>query len=167
MAIHVTPRTLGLALGMLAVTTFSAFADEPSSTALGLAAQVIADIGLKGSVDTLAPGLLVEIVKNISAIHPEMQSALRETAIALEPEFQKSEVGVLDDLAHVLAARMNEDDLRATQSFFESPVGKKYLAAQPLMLKELGISGEVWRAQLNNEMIKRLREEMKKKGYDF
>lgn len=62
---------------------------------------------------------------------------------------------------------MTEQELKDTQAFFESPTGKKYLAVQPALLQELAISANVWRPKLATDMMGRLREEMKKKGYDF
>ncbi len=96
-----------------------------------------------------------------------MQSTLHDTLVALLPEFQNADAGVLADLAHVMASKMTEQELKDTQVFFESPTGKKYLAVQPVLLQELGISGNVWRQKLATDMMSRVREEMKKKGFEF
>jgi len=141
--------------------------DEPSAEALQLAAQILDDVGVRFSVEAIPPGLLLALVRNIAAIHPEMQSALRDSAATIAPEFTKSDNKVLADLAHVFAARMTVEELRDTKAFFESPVGKKYLAAQPVILQELSLSSETWRRELSAELLGRLHEEMKKKGYDF
>jgi len=167
MSFSVTNKALALALGLLASTTLAARADEPSASALTLASAVIADIGLKASIDSFVPSLFSEMERNITALHPEMQSSLHETLVALQPEFTKTESSVLNDVAHVMASKMTEQELRDTQTFFESPVGKKYLATQPVLLKELGISAAVWQRTASAELLTRLREEMKKKGYDF
>ena len=74
---------------------------------------------------------------------------------------------MVDDVAHVLAARMTEPEMRDASTFFESPVGKKYLAVQPVLLQELGISSQVWQQRESVDLVARLREELKKKGYNF
>jgi hypothetical protein len=164
---RLTPKVLALAASVIAITSFGARADEPSSNALTLAAQVIADIGLKASVDGEIPTLAGEIQSQLSQLHPEMGSTLHESLVKLLPVFQNADASVLSDLAHVLASKMSEQELKDTLAFFESATGKKYLATQPLLLQELAISAQVWRPKLANDMMSRLRDEMKKKGYQF
>jgi uncharacterized protein len=142
-------------------------ADEPSAEGIALAASVLDDVGLNNSVAAIVPLTLRDLERNIAAIHPEMQSALTEASVAILPEFAKSGEKVLGDLAHVFAARMTEPELRDTKAFFESPVGKKYLESQPVILQEFSVATSVWRRQLSTDLLARLREEMKKKGYDF
>ena len=169
MAFPLTPRRMiwAGAIVALGLVGAGARADEPSPAAVARAGTVLVDVGLKQSVDLIVPSMLSELEHNIAAIHPEMQSALHETITALTPEFAKTASGVMNDLAHVLASRMNEQELRETQAFFEGPTGKKYLASQSAILQELGVSGNVWRRQLSTDMLTLLREERKKKGYDF
>jgi len=144
-----------------------AFADEPTPAALALATSLLSDIGLKQSVDTIVPSMLGQIVQSVVKMHPEMQSALHDAALAAIPDFQKSEVTVIADIAHVLASRMSEQELKETVAFFEGPTGKKYIAAQGPMMEELGVSGVAWRQKLSGEMLTRLRDDVKKKGFDF
>ena len=167
MNFRLTPKRLALVACLLAAQTFAAHADEPSTSALALASQIIADIGLKASVDGEVPSLALEIQTQLAQLHPEMQSTLHEALLTMLPEFQKADAGVLADIAHVLASKMTEQELKDTQAFFESPTGKKYLAVQPVLLQALAISGNAWRPKLANDMMSRLREEMKKKGYEF
>jgi hypothetical protein len=163
---RLTPAGLALAAGLVAAS-LPAYADEPTQSALNVALAVIADVGLKASVDNEVPTLAGEIQQQLAQLHPEMQASLHESLVALLPEFQKADSSVLTDLAHVMASRMTEQELKDTQAFFESPTGKKYLAVQPALLQELAISANVWRPKLATDMMGRLREEMKKKGYDF
>jgi uncharacterized protein len=160
-------RVLSLAAGIALAPVAAARADEPSQNALKLAAQVISDIGLKGSVDSEAPQLAREIYSQLSQLHPEMSASLREGLATIMPDFEKADADVLADIAHVLASKMNEQELKDTLAFFESPTGKKYLETQPALLQELAISGNAWRPKLANDMMSRLRDEMKKKGYEF
>jgi len=155
------------ALVGLAAAAAPARADEPSPEALKIAAAIVADIGLKASVDSIVPGLMGEVEHSIGTIHPEMQSALHETVVAVAPEFATRDASVLADVSHVLAARMTEQELRDTQAFFESPTGKKYLTTQPLLLQAANVSVGAWRRQVSNDIVARVREEMKKKGFEF
>ena len=155
------------ALLALAFAAVPARADEPSPEALKIAGAIIGDVGLKASVDTHVPNLMAEVERSIGTIHPEMQSALHDTVTALGPEFAPRDAAVLADVTHVLASRMSEQELRDTQGFFESATGKKYLASQPVLLQALSASVGAWRRQVSNDIVARVREEMKKKGFEF
>ena len=126
---------------------------SPRPTAIALAAADPDRHRPQAIGGRIVPSMLGELERNIAAIHPEMQTALHETSLAILPEFDKAEASVLNDLAHVLASRMTEQELRETQAFFEGPTGKKYLASQPAILQELGVAGNVWRRQLSTDML--------------
>ncbi len=158
--------------GVLAALTWlgasvSAPAAEPSPEAIKLAARILEDVGLKATVDAVVPYALGELERSVNTTQPEMKGAMHETVLVLTPELIKSASGVLDDVAHVMAARMSEADMKQTIAFFESEAGKKYTATQGPLLQQLSASGNAWRAQLSSTLLPRVREEMKKKGFEF
>ena len=167
MSFFPSKNAIALALGLLVSATLVARADEPSPQALALATKLIGDIGLQASIDSFVPSMFGGVERSVTGMHPEMQSAVHETLVSLQPEFLKTDQSMVDDVAHVLAARMTEQEMRDTSAFFESPLGKKYLSVQPVLLQELSISAQVWQPRESAELIARLREEMKKKGYNF
>ena len=61
----------------------------------------------------------------------------------------------------------DEEEIKEVLAFYESPTGKKYVAAEPAFINELQSSGTAWRQKLANDLLVRVREEMKKKGVDF
>ena len=74
---------------------------------------------------------------------------------------------MLSDITHALASQMSEADLKATLAFFESAAGKKYVGAQPAMFNQLTTSVQAWRETMSQDILPRLRDAMKKKGYNF
>ena len=52
-------------------------------------------------------------------------------------------------------------------AFYESPTGKKFVAAEPAFVNELQVAGSNWRQKLADDLLPRVREELKKKGVDF
>jgi hypothetical protein len=155
------------AVVLAAVALPPAQAAEPSPASVALAAQVLDAVGLKATVDAVVPHMLGELERQIEATHPEMKAALHETVVALTPELVKSEAGVLNDAASVMAAGMSDAELKDTLAFFESPAGKKYVSSQVPILQQLNASGNAWRAQLSSTLLPRIRLEMKKKGFEF
>ncbi len=138
-----------------------------SPTQLDLAKKILVSVGLKASIDQIVPAMLTQLQSQMIKIHPEMGKPLHETLVALLPEFNQGEDGVFEDTAHTLASQLSEPELQQTMTFFQSPAGLKYTQAQAAVLTELGVSGGVWREKLTKIMVDRVREEMKKKGFQF
>ena len=157
---------LGAALA-LAISSVGARADEPTPAALNYANQIFVDIGMKASIDQVVPGMLAQLERNVTSTRPELKDALHETVLAIEPEFIKTEQGVMADSVKFLASKMTEQELKETLAFYESPAGKKYVALEPSVVQEVGNLARAWRQQLSTDILTRAREEMKKKGFDF
>jgi hypothetical protein len=83
------------------------------------------------------------------------------------PEFVMSEEGVIGDAAKFLAGQLSEPELKDVAAFYESPTGKKFMAAQGQVAGEVGRLGAAWRDNLSTDMLARVHEEMKKRGHDF
>ncbi len=169
MACFTSPKTNILIGAVTALLLFGvpARADEPTPAMIDIAAKILADTNLKQSVDVVVPGMFVELERSIGAMHPEMRQVLHETVVELMPGYAGGEEAVLKDVTHTLASQMSEAELKATLAFFESDAGKKYVAAQPAMIKQLTSSVAAWREAMSKDIVPRLRDAMKKKGYDF
>ena len=62
---------------------------------------------------------------------------------------------------------MSEKDLEDVAAFFTSPLGKKYLAFEPIFFQRLEDVLAPWRQELSTDIVTKAREDMKKKGVDF
>ena len=169
MASPASPKIRLLLAGLSSLILFSApvRADEPSPAALESANKLIADLGLKQSLDVVVPLLFGEFEKNVVATRPELKDPLHQVLVSLVPEFGKGEAGVLSDVAHVMASKLTESELKEVLAFYESPTGKKFVAAEPAFVDELQVAGSNWRQKLADDLLPRVREELKKKGVDF
>ncbi len=142
-------------------------AEEPSPAAIDAARAVINGSGMTRSFDGVVPQMLAELERNVTATRPELKDSLHATLVALEPEFAKTEQGVIDGAARILAKYMNEQELKDTAAFFASASGKKYVEAQPLAFNDIIGVVQTWRERLSTDVLARARAEMKKKGLDF
>lgn len=142
-------------------------AEEPSPAAIDAARAVINGSGMTRSFDGVVPQMLAELERNVTATRPELKDSLHATLVALEPEFAKTEQGVIDGAARILAKYMNEQELKDTAAFFASASGKKYVEAQPFAFNDIIGVVQTWRQRLSTDVLTRARAEMKKKGFDF
>ena len=150
-----------------AETTAPAAAPPPSPAALVAANAILADIGVKQSLGLVVPGMLTELERNVTNTRPEIKDSLRETLRAIQPEFDKSAVQMLNQTATILASQMSEKEIEDVAAFFDTPAGKKYLAIEPVFLQKFQAVAEPWRQQLSVDILTRARAEMKKKGVEF
>ena len=160
-------RLLSAGLSVLIFLGAPAKADEPSPAAIQSANRLIAELGLIQSLNVVVPALFGEFEKNVVETRPELKDPLHQVLVALVPEFEKGEPAVLDDVAHVMASKLTEAEIKEVLAFYESPTGKKFVAAEPAFVNELQTSGTAWRQKLANDLLPRVREELKKKGVDF
>ena len=138
-----------------------------SPAALAYAATILNDIGLKPSLDRLAPSMLAEMQREILATRPELKDPVAEAAQIIAPEFLKTEQEILDAVAKDLAFQLTEQELKDVAAFYESPTGKKFQNAQVLIGNRVAAIADAWRRQMSTGMLTRMHEELKKKGKDF
>ena len=169
MASRVRPKISLISAGLSALILFSApvRADEPSPAAIESANKLIINLGLKQSLEVVVPTLFGEFEKNVVATRPELKDPLHEVLVSLVPEFSKGEPGVLNEVARVMASKLSDAEIKEVLAFYESPTGKKFVAAEPAFVNALQSAGTAWRQKLADDLLTRVREELKKKGVDF
>ncbi len=139
----------------------------PSPAAIAAADTILGDIGIKQTIALVVPGMLTELETNVTRTRPEIKDSLRQTLRAIQPEFDKTAVQTFNRAAAILASQMSEKEIVELAAFFESSVGKKYVAMEPVFLQQLSDVVAPWREQLSTDILVRAREEMKKKGIEF
>ena len=140
---------------------------EVSPEKLAIARQVVHGSGMDRSFEPMVPQLEEQIPAVITRTRPELAKDLSSVLAQLHPEFAKKASEMIDIAARIYAQQMSEDDLKATAAFFDSPAGKKYVASQPYMLDELVLKMQAWTQETSTYMMKRVQQEMEKKGDKF
>jgi hypothetical protein len=166
-------RLKTLLIGALATIAVSAaHADDapiaaPTPAAIETAKSVIISSGMTHSFGAVIPEIFGALERNVLATRPELKDPLHTVLLSLVPEFSKTEQGVIDAAGLALAKRMSEQELKDTAAFFNSPSGKKYVAAQPQAFNDIFAALNEWRQKLSVDVLTRAREELKKKGYSL
>jgi uncharacterized protein len=156
----------GLAAGLIGLTAV-ATAQEPSPSATATARELLEAKGASSMVDTLVPGI-VETVKNtFLPTHPSLVKELNDVTAQLRTEYAPRRAEVLNELARPYAQRFSEQEMKEIIVFYRSPIGKKFAAEEPAAIDEGLRRAQTWSNRLSEEIISRLRTEMKKKGHDL
>ena len=136
----------------------------PSAASLLIAKEII---DLKGATTTFDPIItgVVEYHKNLLIqTNPNLSKPIDEVAAKLLNELQGRKAELQQMLARNYAERFNEKELREALAFYRSPLGKKLVAEEPKALEETMKSADAWSRKLADEVVEKLRAELKKRG---
>ena len=68
-------------------------------------------------------------------------------------------------MAKLYATRFTEPELKAILAFYQSPVGQKVLAQEPRIIDASMKFAQDWANKLSDEVVSKMRDEMKKRGH--
>ena len=158
--------TLGLGLGFALGLARPAAAQEPTKSQVDAARSVLILSGMNRSFDVV-PQMMDQIARNLLKTRPELGKDLNAVMDQLTPEFEPRREEMLNLAARIFIKKMTQEELTQIAAFFDSPVGRKYVASQPAMLDELVVSMQGFSQKTSTDLFARVREEMKKKGHEL
>ena len=102
--------------------------------------------------------------------YTDEQNMLRDSIAkwaAAQYDFDKRREDINDIVGRIYASRFTEAELKELLVFYNSPVGKKFIATMPGVIEESFRLTQEWAGKLSEEMVVRLRAEMKKRGHNI
>lgn len=134
---------------------------------LAAAREVVQLSGIANTYNLFYPQLAEALVGNLSRTRPELRDPLIETVRALQAEFAKRNEQMVESTARNFASVMSEKALQETAAFFKSEAGKAYVEMQPKVIDQMMVTLDVWNRQMSEDLMSRVREEMRKKGHSL
>jgi len=163
MILSLAPRCVASAVLFAAV-----LASAPASAAdLKLAREVVEVSGAASSFKDIVPIFLDEAKRTFVRTNPELSKDLDQAIKVVAPEFERRREQLLDQIAGIYAARFTDQELTEIKAFYETPAGVKLVKALPGVLQESYDKTNAWSRQMSQDVVTRLREELKKKGHDM
>ena len=139
----------------------------PTAAQIALAKELVVNSGVSRSFAIVIPQFLDQIGTRVTQTRPDLIKDLNVVMEQIKPEFDKRVEQMVDTAARLYAERLNEQQLKDVSAFFKSASGVKYVEQQPLVLNALYVSMQGWQQQISQDMMTRVREEMKKKGHEM
>jgi uncharacterized protein len=139
----------------------------PTASHVAAARDVIQASGLARSFDFLVPQMMDQLRNAFAQTRPEIMDELTKTMLALRPEFESQREEVLQAAAKVYATYLTEAELKDISAFFKSPSGARYVNTQPPLLDQLYTELQSWNRKTSDQMLARVRAEMKKKNIEM
>ena len=151
----------------IAMFTGLASAEEPAPSALALAKELIV---LKGSTqlwDAVVPGVIEQAKGVFMQTNPALGRELNDVAAQLRTEYAPRASQLVDQVAQLYAKTFTEQELKDALAFYKSPLGRKIVSEEPKVLDDGFRRIQEWTNKFSEEVMGRMRAEMKKKGYDL
>jgi hypothetical protein len=169
MMVHRLARGARAAALVLAIATFTglAWAEEPTPSAVALAKELIV---LKGSTqlwDAVVPGVIEQAKGVFLQTNPALGKELNQVAAQLRAEYAPRSTQLVDQVAQLYAQTFTEQELKDALAFYKSPLGRKMVTEEPEILDQSMRNAQNWANRLSEEVINKMRAEMKKRGHDI
>jgi hypothetical protein len=152
---------------IVAIFAAPAPAQQPSPSAVALAKELIV---LKGSTqlwDAVVPGVIEQAKAVFLQTNPALSRELNDVAGRLRTEYAPRASQLGDQVAQLYAETFTEQELKDALAFYKSPLGRKIVRDEPKILDDGLRRIQDWTNRFSEEVMNRMRTEMKKKGYDL
>jgi len=142
-------------------------ATQPSPAAILLAKQIVELKGVNKLFGSLVSGVVEKVKNQFMQTNFMWAKDLNEVAAQLEKEYAPRENELVDASARIYASHFTEPELKQILAFYQTPLGRKVIVEEPKALDESIANAGNWGNNFSQEVINRMRAEMKKRGHDI
>jgi hypothetical protein len=151
----------------LAASGPAAYAQQPSPAALASAKEFVTLTGATLIFSPLVAGVVEQAKMLYLQQNPGLSKDLNEISAKLKAELNPRLEEVNVEMARIYATRFTETELKEIMAFYGSPTGKKMLIEQP-QAAELSLKfAQDWSIKLSDEVVGKMRDELKKRGHNL
>jgi len=168
MIFHAPARIFHAAAVLLVICAGAASAQpKPTVAAVAAARQILE---LKGGLKLYDP-LIGNVIERHKVLllraNPMIAKDLDAAAAKLHRELESRLLELQNELVSLYAQAFTEQELKDTLAFYKSPLGKKLIEQEPKVLESSMQWANTWTEKLVEEVVQKLRAELKKRGHDL
>jgi hypothetical protein len=116
---------------------------------------------------TVIPLMFGQMKQAIPTASPQMKEELDKVFEEVQNQFIVRRAEVLDQIAILYAQKFSADEMKALADFYRTPIGQKFINAMPELTAEAIKLGNAWGRRIAMDAERKVREEMKKRGFDL
>lgn len=154
--------TLGLSLVAFGPL---ANAQQPSPAAMASAKELISITGATALFSPLIAGVVEQAKVLYLQQNPALSKDLNEIATQMRTDLQPRFSELTDEVSRLYATNFTEQELKDILAFYKTTAGKKLLAAQPKIVDSSMKFAQDWANKLSDQVIAKMRDELKKRGH--
>jgi hypothetical protein len=158
---------IGLGLGLAVLAAPAVAQQQPSAAALATAKELVAVKGASAMWQPLVRGVVERAKGMFTQANPMLGKDLTDVANKLFAELNPRTAELTNDVAKLYATRFTEQELKDLLAFYKSPLGRKMHTEEPAILDQNMKNGQAWAEKLSEEVISKMRAEMRKRGHEI
>jgi hypothetical protein len=149
----------------LAVLSPAAHAQQSAAAALSAGKELVSVTGSSMLFKPLIVGVVEQAKLLLLQQNPNLSKELAEIAGIIRTDLAPRFEELVNEMGRLYATRFTEQELKDLVVFYKSPLGKKVLAEQPLIVEASLKFAQNWANNLSDEVIAKMRAELKKRGH--
>src|ERR1700757_2817594 len=167
--LQATHRRVRLAAVALVLVVASPIANaqqqQPSPAAIATAKELIAVTGATTLFSPLIAGVVEQAKVLFLQQDPSLSKDLDEISAQIRTDLTPRFSELSDEKARFYATNCSEQALKDIPPFCKSPAGQKLLQEQPKVVDASMKFAQDWANKLSDQVIAKMRDELKKKGH--
>jgi hypothetical protein len=149
----------------LAIASPAAHAQQPSAASMLVAKEIVTTTGATVFFNPLVAGVIEQAKNLFLQQDPGLSRDANEISEKMLKDLTPRMSEIADEVARLYATRFSEKELKELLAFYKSPVGKKLLVEQPKVVDGSLKFAQDWANKLSEEVMVKMRDELKKKGH--
>jgi uncharacterized protein len=142
-------------------------AHPPSQAAVLMAKQILEIKHADAIFDPLIRGVVIKTRDFLMQTNFMWGKDLNEVADSLIKQYSARSGELVNDAARIYASHFTEPELKQILAFYQSPLGRKVITEEPKTADESMRMASDWADKLSEEVMGKMRAEMKKRGHDM
>lgn len=158
-------RLAAIAFALLAFAPVARSQQPPPAAALATAKELVSATGATGVFSPLIAGVVEQAKLLFLQQDPGLAKDLNEISTQMRTDLAPRFAELTNEVATLYATNFTDDELKAILAFYQSPAGKKLLQRQPVVIDGSMKFAQSWANKLSDEVIAKMRAELKKRGH--
>ena len=156
------PAVVAVALAVLCPV---AIAQQATPAAMQTAKEILTITGAMTLFNPLIPGVIEQAKNLFLQQNPGLGKDLNEIAAKMRTDLAPRFNELTSEVAKLYATHFTEAELKELLAFYKTPVGTKLVVEQPKVIEEGVKFTQPWANALTDEVIAKMRDELKKRGH--
>ena len=142
-------------------------AHPPSQASVQMAKQILQIKHADAIFEPLIRGVVIKTRDFFMQTNFMWGKDLNEVADDLIKQYNVRISELSTEAARIYASHFTEPELKQILTFYQSPLGQKVVAEEPKAADESITMASSWADKLSEEVVNKMRAEMKKRGHDI
>jgi hypothetical protein len=156
-----------IGLALLVAAGGASAQQQPSPAAVLIAKELITVKGAAAIYEPIVRGIVEQTRLTLLRANPMLGKDLNEVAAKLRADYGPRSAELMDNAARIYATHFTEHELKEALAFYKSPLGRKLVTQEPIILDQSMKEAQAWADHMSDEVIGKFRTEMKKRGHDI